>query len=97
MSTLAKSGHLFELHRVRTALEVAIRFYKCRRRQIRRSIRRQWWKLFFLRVRELCPWSVLNCGHLNFNRRGCRCVCNRCGHAWFLQPRSSVPSVPSDL
>jgi hypothetical protein len=53
MSTLAKSGHLFELHRSRGKIALAVRFYSCRQRQLRRAIRHQRLVIFRLRLRYL--------------------------------------------
>jgi hypothetical protein len=95
MSTLAKSGALFELHRKRGPLELAIRFYDCRRRQLRRAIRRQTIAVLILKLRELWPWSVLNCTHLEFTRRGRMNFCRDCGHHWF--PKPGLGNRPSEI
>lgn len=58
MSTLAKSGHLFELHHYYGGLRMGARFYEIRHRQLRRAIRRQHLVIFRLRLRALCVRRV---------------------------------------
>lgn len=55
MSTLAKSGALFQLHREKTSMRLAIDFATLRLWQLRRAIRRQRRVIFFLRLRSLIP------------------------------------------
>lgn len=60
MSTLAKSGHLFELHRYYGGLRMGVRFYEIRHRQLRRAIRRQRIVLFLLSSRAELALSLSN-------------------------------------
>jgi hypothetical protein len=53
MSTLAKSGALFELHQHYGGLRMGARFYEIRHRQIRRAIRRQRFAILCLQLRAL--------------------------------------------
>lgn len=53
MSLLAKSGSLYELHRKRGSLRIAVNFYERRHRQLRRAIRRQQRKLLVLQLRAI--------------------------------------------